>query len=88
MTQNLTDKAAINEHLLRALYAAKAEFKNASSDLYTAQNNLVSVVATSTCAVERADAEATRKTLEARYVAAEKTYDAIYAVCRKVGVIF
>lgn len=87
MTQNITDKAAINEHLIRALYAAKAEFKNASSDLYTAQHNLTCVVSTSSCAVERADAENARKEQEARYNIAEKTYDSVYALCRKVGAI-
>jgi hypothetical protein len=82
-----TDKQATAEYLIRALYAAKAEFKDAASDLYSAQHNLHCLASTSASEAELSAARAKRKTEEVRYAAAERAYDSIAAVCQKLQVI-
>lgn len=85
---NLTDKLAINENLIRALYAAKAEFKDAASDLATAENNLAHTLAdASACAGDRNDARTVKVNAADRYAAAEKTYDLIWKLCRKFNLV-
>jgi hypothetical protein len=82
-----TDKQATTEHLIRALYAAKAEFKDAASDLYTAQHNLHCLASTSATAGELKAARDKRATEEKRYDAAEKAYNVISAACQKLAII-
>jgi hypothetical protein len=80
-----TDKQATTEHLIRALYAAKAEFKDAASNLYTTQHNLMCIVSTSSCELDRKCAEEARKQQEVFYNEAEKNYNAIWKLCNKMG---
>jgi hypothetical protein len=83
-----TNIAATEDYLLRALYAAKAEFKDAASAVATAEHELQSVLAdTSACAGDRNDARCVRVNALSRYQAAEKSYNAIYTACRKLLVI-
>ena len=90
MTQmnTLTDKQATVEYLIRALYAAKAEFKDASSAVATAEHELKSVLAdVSACAGDRNDAKTVRVNALARYEEAEIAYQAIHRVCRKLALV-
>ena len=84
----MTDKQATTEHLIRALYAAKAEFKEAASAVATAEHELQSVLAdASACAGDRNDAKTVRVNALSRYEEAEVAYQAIHRVCRKLALV-
>jgi len=83
-----TDKQATTEHLIRALYAAKAEFKDAASELATAEHNLKSVKADpSANSEQRVDAATVRANASGRYYEAEQAYNVIAAACKKLAII-
>ena len=84
-TQAQTDKAAVNDHLIRALYAAKAELKDTASNLYTTQHNLMCLVSTSSCELDIECAKEARQQQELFYNEAEKKYNAIWKLCNKMG---
>jgi len=84
----MTDKQATVHHLISALYAAKAEFKNASSAVATAEHQLQSVLADgSACAGDRNDASCVLANAKSDYIEAETAYQAIYRVCRKLAIV-
>ena len=63
-----TEKEATLHHLISALYAAKAEFKEAAAALATAENELHSVLNdASACAGDRNDASCVRINALNRY---------------------
>ncbi len=83
-----TDKEATMHHLISALYAAKAEFKEAAAAVATAEHELQSVRAdASACAGDRNDASCVRVNALSRYEEAEAAYQAIHRVCRKLALI-
>jgi|GWRWMinimDraft_5_1066013.scaffolds.fasta_scaffold234243_1 hypothetical protein len=85
MTTTTDTTAQTNDYLIRALYSAKAVFKNAASSLTTANHNLYCLTASSYPQAEIDAAELVRSEEEARYEAAHKTYEAIWKLCNKMG---
>lgn len=84
----MTDKLATLDYLTRALYAAKSEFKDASSEVATAEHALKSVLSdAAACAGDRNDARCVLVNAQSRYAEAEIAYQSIYRVCRKLALV-
>lgn len=79
------NNAQTNEHLIRALYSAKAVFKSAASSLTTANHNLYCLTASSYPQAEIDAAWKTRDEEQVSYDAALKTYEAIWKLCNSMG---
>ena len=77
-----------HDHLIRALYDAKAALKDAAAECKTADHNYKACC--SDAGAKFYDLEplaAVRDAAEENYHRVEKTYDAIHAVCTKLNLI-
>ena len=87
-TMTNTNITAAEDYMLRSLYAAKAEFKDASSELATAEHNLEAIQADPASSYDdRVNASSVRFHAEARYLAAEKTYNIISKAAQRMALI-
>jgi len=83
-----TDLIIAHDHLIRALYAAKADLKVKASDWQTAEHNLADSKADrSTSAADLARIKDEETVAALAYFKTEKTYDACHAICTKLGLI-
>lgn len=85
MTTTTDTTAQTNDYLIRALYSAKAVFKNAASSLTTANHNLYCLTASSYPQAEIDAAWKTRDEEQVSYDAAHKTYEAVWKLCNSMG---
>ena len=77
-----------HDHLIRALYDAKAALKEASADYVTADHNYKACCSDPDARSYHIEPLiAARDAAEENYYRVEKTYDAIHAVCTKLNLI-
>lgn len=88
MNSTTTTAGETKDLLIRALYSAKAEFKDASANYVTAENNVEDFKRDrSATAADRAEAAALFDAACKRYDAAEAVYEQTRALCLALGFI-
>ena len=77
-----------HDHLIRALYDAKAALKDAAAECKTADHNYKACCSDTGAKFYNLEPlAAVRDAAEENYHRVEKTYDAIHAVCTKLNLI-
>jgi hypothetical protein len=88
MENTTTTAGETKDLLIRALYSAKAEFKDASANYVTAENNVEDFKRDrSATAADRAEAAEMFDAACKRYDAAEAVYEQTRALCLALGFI-